>query len=337
MSTAFPLSPIPVEILSHLLSSLACLSRSPLPFPPSIIAPSPQAVSGSISFAPSSAPGPSHVGTGEGLLAYLHTTLSLRVSHFLLLIWASGGWGSIALSSLMAHSLPRSFPPPLGKEYRHDAEARRKRDKNLATLCAKSQLSRSIIYGHAGSALGPHHRAMMKTEQLDLHVEVVWLTRWLDMGRKEAGVTREVVKRVGVMVVEGREEARRSTTDGSTSGGYKPKSFASEQESAVVGLGLGMAVSSQRPSQVAVRRKESTEGNMGVMGLLERVCEVMGVDLLDFEREQLEGKERRRESLNSSRNARERRPRFGWPELQVEMMKEGISIVEALPGESAVL
>lgn len=171
-------------------------------------------------------------------------------------------------------------------------------------------MSRHSIIDHAEAALGPHHRAMTKSEQLALHVEVVWLARWLDLPRKEACVTREVVKRIAVMVVEARDEARRIG-----SAGFRGKTPQSARSDASVGLGLGMAVSAQA---VAVRRKESSDGNTGVVALFERALGIMGIDLL--------------EAGEVSSDSR-----FGWPELQVEMMKEGIAIAEALPDNTAVV
>jgi len=321
-----------VEILSHFLSALACLSRAPMPYPPTILSPSPQAVSGSISFAGPAASVPGFIGTGEGLLAYLHTGLALRISHFLLIIWAASGWGSVALSSLLSHTLPRSFPQPLSPEEVRDSTSRRKRKRALGLLGSKSLLSRASIYDHAGSALGPHHRAMTKMEQLAIHVEVAWLARWLDLPRKEACVTREVVRRIGVMVVEAREENRRQNA-----AGFAKRTSVSSAETtsglsanAAVGLGLGIAVPSPS-SAVAVRRRESTEGNEGVMALFERALSLMGLDLLDFASSESEpvSKGDEEETLPLSR--------FGWPELQVEMVKEGIAVAEALPDHVAVV
>jgi len=321
MTQSFPSSPIPVEILAHFLSALACISRAPIPYPPTILSPSPQAVSGSISFAAPSASNPGAVGTGEGLLAYLHTGLALRISHFLLIIWAAGGWGSIALSALLSHTLPRNFPLPLSSEELSDVDARRKRRRTLGLLGSRSLLTRHSIFDHADSTLGPHHRAMTKAEQLALHVEVVWLARWLDLPRKEACVTREVVKRVAVIVVEAREENRRAQSSS------RRPTVTATPDPASVGLGLGMAVPNQA---VAVRRRESIEGNTGIIALFERALTLMGLDLLDFSNE----------STLIQRMGDDPSPvslRFGWPELQVEMMKEGIAVAESLPDNLAVV
>nr|XP_019045803.1 hypothetical protein I302_06194 [Kwoniella bestiolae CBS 10118]OCF24733.1 hypothetical protein I302_06194 [Kwoniella bestiolae CBS 10118] len=338
LAQPFPTSPIPVEILSHYLSALACLSRSPLPYPPTILSPSPQAVSGSISFpAPSSSSNPANVGTGEGLLAYLHTSLSLKIAHFLLLIWAAGGWGSIALSSLMTHTLPRNFIPPL-IQANTDPNLRRKRRRHLSLLSSSSGISRQSIFAHAENALQPYHRAMTKTEQVILHNEAIWLSRWLDLPRKESSITRELIKRLAILVVEGREESKRSSgiskvkTPTST---ISAENKSDEASSAAIGLGLGFSVPNQT---VAVRRKESTEGNTGIIGLFERAALIMGIDLLSFGTSSSTST-----SPHFPSNGMDddpdgiAKPKFGWPELQVEFIKEGIAISESLPDHQSII
>nr|XP_018262525.1 uncharacterized protein I303_05542 [Kwoniella dejecticola CBS 10117]OBR84683.1 hypothetical protein I303_05542 [Kwoniella dejecticola CBS 10117] len=342
LARPFPSSPIPVEILSHYLSALACLSRSPLPYPPTILSPSPQAVSGSISFAAPSTSNPSNVGTGEGLLAYLHTSLSLKISHFVLLIWAAGGWGSIALSSLMTHTLPRSFIQPLQPHETADHTLRRRRHRSLALLSSSSRISRQSIFAYAEGALQPLHRAMTKTEQLTIHNECIWLSRWLDLPRKEATITREVVKRLAILVVEGREESRRVDNAGFPSRSRSPVSASSgtnlnaenrSDEAAAVGLGLGLSVPNQT---VAVRRKESTEGNSAIISLFERVAEVMGVDLIHFSSTDETVINNDQQSIISQVN-HNGEGRFGWPELQVEFLKEGIAVMESLPDHPTII
>ncbi|WVF69319.1 hypothetical protein IAT40_004095 [Kwoniella sp. CBS 6097] len=347
LAQPFPTSPIPVEILSHYLSALACLSRSPLPYPPTILSPSPQAVSGSISFPAPSVSNPSNVGTGEGLLAYLHTGLSLRVAHFVLLIWAAGGWGSIALSSLMTHTLPRSFLPPLQGREITDLSARRKRNRSLALLSASSQLTRQSVFAHVEQAMGPHHRAMTKTEQLSLHTEAIWLARWLDLPRKESAITRDVIKRIAILIVEGREENRRMGAAGfhrakmatPTSALLDENKSDAAAAAAAVGLGLGLPVANQN---VAVRRKESTDGNGGILALFERACQVMGIDLLASSHDEFAtASHRHTQSItqvdSDIPSSSKGEPRFGWPELQVELLKEGITVTESLPDHPSII
>jgi len=245
------------------------------------------------------------MGTGEGLLAYLYATLCLRISHFVLLIFAAGGWGSIALSSLMTHTLPRSFPPlrEAGDEPAHG----RSRRSQLQQLAIQSQLSRSSVLGHAEAALGPYRRALTKAEQLAVHVEVVWLARWLEMERKEAAATRQVVKLLANVLAEGREETQRVTRAGSANS----TTFGSASQG------------------VAIRRREMTEGNLGVMELIERVCSAFGIKLVDFEGEKNPTVTQAAKEVDEAR--------FGWPEMQVAVMKEAIAVAEALPDHPSVV
>lgn len=293
-----------MEILTHYLSSLACLCRAPLPFPPVILAPAPQAAGQSappISTSPVSAPNPTSVGSGEGLLAHLYASLCLRISHFVLLIFAAGGWGSIALSSLITHTLPRSFPPLRDEGF--DLAQSHKRRIQLNQLAIQSQLTRSSVLGHAEAALGPYRRAMTKAEQLSVLVEVVWLARWLDMERKAASATRQVVKLLANLVSEGREESLRLT---------------SKTESAI-STTFGSA-----NQGVAIHRREMTGGNSSVLALVDQVCTAFGLKLVDFNNDR---------SPTITQGTKEvTDPRFGWPEMQVEVVKEAIAVAEALPG-----
>jgi hypothetical protein len=170
------------------------------------------------------------------------------------------------------------------------------------------------VYAHIDAALAPYHHALTKAERISLLVEAVWLARWLNLPRKEASAIRTLVKRLSAVVVEGREESRKALKAG-TEGQNK------EAESAV-GLGLGMPVQTPR---VAVRRKESTEGNASIIELLERLLSIVGVDLLSFNADPL--------PISKGPQGRH----YGWPELQVEIMKEAITISESLPDHPTIL
>lgn len=295
LSAPFPSSAVPVEILSHYLSALACLSRAPLPFLES--SPGGQASGNSAPRINLSA-----VGTGEGLLAWLYASLCLRISRFVLMIFASGGWGSIASSALVSNTLPRTFPALLCNP--DDPVKARNRRLSLIDLASRSEVSRQSIFGHAQAATSAFRRAMTAADQLAVFAEVAWLARWLELERKEASATREIVRLLTMAVVEGREEHRDQQSE-------HPVTSPAE----LPGPDLSHAVT--------IRRKESTEGNAGVMALIERVCAVFGVDLLSFTDEPSEP---------VLQAAQELRPtHFGWPELQVEIMKEAIAVAEALP------
>lgn len=216
------------------------------------------------------------------------------------------------MSSLIAHTLPRSFPPLV-----EDGDAQRTRSRRLALaqLASQSKVTRHSILGHAEAAVAPFRQAMTKAEQLSIYVEVVRLARWLEMERKEAAATREVVKLVGAVVVEGREEHRHllSHAAGQTYGG--------DTSSAALNYGTGV------PSAVVARRKETTHGNNSISELIERMCAILGVDLLALG-------EPNEEYQVAQPSDGLKEPHFGWPELQVEVIKEAITISEALPGGS---
>ncbi|WVQ72946.1 hypothetical protein IAR50_002508 [Cryptococcus sp. DSM 104548] len=329
LTQPFPTSPIPVEIQSHFLSALACIARVPIPYPPTIASPSPQAVSGSLTLPTAAPTDSSNVGTGEGLLALLYAGLSLKMSHFALLIWASGGWGSIALSYLVTHTLPRSFPPPLTQQPIITSASRRKHARDLLLLSAQSQISRESIFAHAETALAPYHKAMTKLERLAVNEEAVWLARWLGLERKEAGVTREVVRLLAGVVVENRQEMNSRTLAPSPRTSMVPNG----EEPASLGLGLGIPVKSQA---VAVRRKESTEGNLGIVALFERAAGIMGINLLPSSPSSALP-HRSIIGVQDADDEEHLKRRFGWPELQVEMIKEGIAVMESLPSHPAIV
>jgi hypothetical protein len=207
----------------------------------------------------------------------------------------------------MGHSLPRSFPVLHTQPTPIDL---RTRNKELAILSQRSQIQRHEVFSHVESALAPHHHALTKAERVALLVEAVWMARWLSLPRKEASVTRLLVKRLSMVIDEAREESRKAAK------GHPP----TKETELAVGLGLGMSV----PTRVAVRRKESTEGNSSIIDLLERLLSTVGVDLLSFNSEP-----------TPTRGPQGRH--YGWPELQVEIMKEVITISESLPDHPTIL
>jgi hypothetical protein len=168
---------------------------------------------------------------------------------------------------------------------------------------------------------------LTKTEQLALFVEVAWLARYLDLPRKEAHISRDVVKRTEWLLVSSREAASRKRIAMSRNG---EGSANTEANSASVGLGLGMAVPTSTSNQVVtMRRKESTKGNASIIGLIERIANIMGVDLLDPSAASGGGKD--------PQSSHDDAVHFGWPELQVETIKEAISVAESLPDQVAVI
>lgn len=181
----------------------------------------------------------------------------------------------------------------------------------------KSQIQRHQIAQAAQLALGPWHKALNPKDQLDLWVSVAWVLRLAGLERREAWTLREVVRKAVGLLARTREEARRIGPQPQTpSGVIAPKPV----HASVDTVGLGLGLTSTESGQIAVRRRESTEGNQALVGLVDRVLDVFGIVTTD------EGSTWETEGI--------RRPKYGWPELQVEVAKEAVLVGEALPGKS---
>lgn len=203
----FPSSPIPNEIFSQFVAALGCISSAPLLFPES----SPEFDAGS-----GSESGPQQkAGRGAHLLAYLYAALALRSAHFLLIVWAAGGWGEVALGCLVRHELPRSFLPPIPHTSALSSVSpahatstsmyaqEEKRRSHLRVLSASSQIPRHFILSLARLATSaPILRCLQWSSSADsgsssdssgveevvVWREVGWIARLVGMERKEGWI-----------------------------------------------------------------------------------------------------------------------------------------------------
>jgi hypothetical protein len=148
--------------------------------------------------------------------------------------------------------------------------------------------------------------------------------------RKEAFILREVISCIMDLIVCGREEndLLRKSDVGSTSIGNRSEN---SDEVSIVGKG-----------SVGVRQNEILEGNQSILKLLVRACKVLGVDLeavgvaktTDGTSSEVGGRDSNGsagEDLEGPVDAA--KECFGWPELQVGVIREAIAVAEALPGE----
>jgi hypothetical protein len=80
------------------------------------------------------------------------------------------------------------------------------------------------------------------------------------------------------------------------------------------------------------------EGNQSILKLLVCACKVLGVDLeavglsktADNTPSDVEGEDSERKDLEDLTTVA--KEPFGWPELQVGVVREAIAVAEALPG-----
>ncbi|KAF8212193.1 TRAPP II complex [Mycena galopus ATCC 62051] len=126
--------------------------------------------------------------------------------------------------------------------------------------------------------------------------------------RKEAYILREVLGCILDLIVCGREED---------------------------GLGIQGSNSSQR-GNVGVRFSENIDGNESVLKLLKYVCKVLGINL-DAVRLLETSNTDHTEAQDTAASleddvATEFTEPYGWPELQVGVVREAVAVAEALPG-----
>ena len=140
--------------------------------------------------------------------------------------------------------------------------------------------------------------------------------------RKEAYILRELLGSIMDLIVCGREENSGARASGA-------------------GLGIrGAPVGNNTttPGTVGVRENPRVEGNESVLRIIKHICRVHGVDIESVKLVDIS-------TLGATTNgdatddADEDEPSespadpFGWPELQIGIVREAIAVAEALPGE----
>lgn len=206
---------------------------------------------------------------------------------------------------------------------------------NLERLSLISGISRSMVAGLLAQAHGPWLLHLGPRERLEILETMAAIYACLGYKRKEAYVLREVLGCVMDLLVCGREESRGSVKQTSSSSG--------------TGLGIrGVDFGDKSPSaergNVGVRANDSVEGNESILRLLKYVCRVLGIDLEAVklvnagsdESSTVDEEEESRSTapslhldddiLDVSRDI------YGWPELQVGVVREAIAVAESLPG-----
>jgi hypothetical protein len=138
--------------------------------------------------------------------------------------------------------------------------------------------------------------------------------------RKEAYILREVLGCILDLIGCGREE------DGFSRLSSVPLPS---------GLGIQGPSSSQR-GNVGVRFSENIDGNESVLRLLKYVCKVLGINLdavrlLETSDADITEVQSAPASVEDDVATEFMEP-YGWPELQVGVVREAVAVAEALPG-----
>ncbi|KAF8654133.1 hypothetical protein AX16_003664 [Volvariella volvacea WC 439] len=227
------------------------------------------------------------------LVAYLYCCSILRHSSLMFSIWSAKGWGPLAFTIMLQPGSSPYLPPTISSE-----------DDNsiiLDRLSSISGISRTSISAMLTQVHGPWLLHLGPSERIAILEATASLYGCLGYKRKEAYILREVLGCIMDLIVCGREE------DGpGKSGGLHQ------------GTPQGM---------MGIRANESSDGNESILRLLKYACKVLGINL---EAVGLYDKEPDQPPQRRNDPADQEQP-FGWPELQVGVIREAVAVAEALP------
>ncbi|KIJ69369.1 hypothetical protein HYDPIDRAFT_24212 [Hydnomerulius pinastri MD-312] len=262
---------------------------------------------------------PSESSQDYSLLAFVYTTAVLRQTSLLFCVWSSKGWGALAFASM----LQPGATSYLQKIISDNSWANLER-LSAITGITRAQIANTITQAHGPWLLhlGPHERLVVLQSMASIY-------SCLGFKRKEVYILREVISCIMDLVVCGRDEDDQLRKSDLGSAGLVIRTSGLENGDA--------AVNSPAKGSVGMRRKENLEGNQSILKLLVYACKVLGVNLEavslassaegasdgDMQPEDVDLVE----SLNNT---------FGWPELQVGVVREAIAVAEALPDQLAV-
>jgi hypothetical protein len=256
--------------------------------------------------------------SGESVIARLYTFCSLRTAKLLLYSWSAGGFGAASLQSIITGRMPRSYPP---KDYAH-------RRRVFLKLTTMSKISRALITRTGMKAHGPWLTLLSEAVQLDVMVDLANMQRILGFDRKEMFIDRELYG-LGISTIVAsvppqrhNDRSNRSRSD-STLSRRSDDSSMTEDTDIEVSVSLREDVTSgpiptSAAGFVAAKRPDNDESTDAIIGLTERTLHVLGMDL----------------ALSLEPPGADVMPQFGWPELQVEAIRDAVTAAEALTGQS---
>lgn len=250
-------------------------------------------------------------------LSYLYTTSALRHATLLFSIWSAKGWGPLAFTTMLQQGASPYLPPTLSHPEHNTYH-------NLERLTSVTGISRSVIAAILAQAHGPWLLHLGPRERLAALETMAGIYACLGYKRKEVYILREVLGCVMDLLVCGREDFRGSA--------------AKAGSSTNTGLGIrGVNIGGGSGGAVAMRHNDSEEGNQSILGILKYVCRVLGIDLEavkllvpNAEGEDGNDKVQSTESVLIDDEITEEV--YGWPELQVGVIREAIAVAESLPG-----
>ncbi|KAI0780823.1 TRAPP II complex [Trametes elegans] len=264
------------------------------------------------------------------LLAYLYCFSVLRHSTLLYSVWSSKGWGPLAFTTMIQPGpspfLPATLPNNASAT---SASSARNSVAALERLTSITGITRAQIAASLSQAHGPWLLHLDARERVRVLEYIAAMFGSLGHVRKEAYVLREVLGCVMDLIVCGREERAAGSARALNSGMTVRNSV------------LG---GSATQGTVGIRENERTDGNESLLRIVKHVCKVHGVDLeavklVDVHAPPNRDSQQSQSSENSEVDEdllQSNRDPFGWPELQIGIVREAVAVAEALPDYSAV-
>ncbi|GAA6025577.1 hypothetical protein JCM11491_005997 [Sporobolomyces phaffii] len=264
----------------------------------------------------------------------LHAEAALRCAYFLLAVYEAHGVMPTALARLVAGG-PSSGPvDDDGDGADTDTAARA---AHLGSLAPSNPVARASIAHWASEAYSPHLARLALPVRVRVTSEVASVFRRIGYRRKEAFVLRELAalcaegvagRRIEVWpVVGGGGSGERSSA---TTTNVPPEEEGGNRRG---GAGGGRTAS-------VVRTTTATVGNDAIVRLSERVCAAFGIRVAPPPPPPRTGKRGKRVSMMQGRAlelTESGTGAFGWPGLQVGVLKDAIAIAETLPDHQAAI
>lgn len=258
----------------------------------------------------------------------------IRCAAFLLAVYEAHGSIPQALERLV--SPPTAAPSTSSTSLSSAEQARRAR---FAALSPSNTVPRSTIALWLSQAYSPHLALLSLPPRLRLTAEIASLFGRIGYRRKEASVLRELAalcaegvagKSIEVFAPSGHSpipEEPREGVNGTPAivNGFKPADAASRPD-------LPRTKTFDRGGSI-VRTMSDPAGNESIVRIVEKVCEAFGIQVVPRSQREEVGKlsiiQGRTVEIMESGNGS-----FGWPSLQIGVLKDAIGIAEALPGAS---
>ncbi|KAF8334324.1 TRAPP II complex [Cantharellus anzutake] len=247
-------------------------------------------------------------------IVFLYISAVLRYSHLLLCIWSSKGWNPLSVSSAFSTTLPPTFSPDkpsIGTLYR---------------MSALSNITRSFIGQVVAQCHGPFLLHLQPSDIIFVFSVMAKYYSGLGFRRKEAYVLRELQAALVDLIVLGREESRSDVSE--VMSGYT-RSLEINPDDPTLPF--------SQPGSVARRDQDNEEGNTSVLRITQHIAAVYGIDLQAVKL--VDGLEIDADHSTDAMQPSHLDPRnvvqYGWPELQVGVVREATAVTEALPDHAS--